>query len=285
MEDNEFASLTPIRAYEMNQSLLDETIPDRPLIAPLTPVMASLRPEYEGGSQTFVKQIDWLADHGYIGIRRTRGDGDCFYRSLAFAYIERILLSTDTALTVTSAISALEASQPLLEAAGFQRLVFEDFYDCFVSVINKIITPEGDGQLLTSTMLLEAFNSPEVSNSIVVYLRLLTSAQIRADPESYASFLFHPEIGEPMEIRDFCENFVEAVGKEADHVQITALSRALRVNISVAYLDGRAHGSQEGQVDFVQFHNTDEVDTDPVILLYRPGHYDILDRRSEDPLE
>lgn len=54
-----------------------------------------------------------------------------------------------------------------------------------------------------------------VSNSIVVYLRLLTSAQIRADPESYASFLFHPEIGEPMEIRDFCENFVEAVGKEA----------------------------------------------------------------------
>lgn len=60
-----------------------------------------------------------------------------------------------------------------------------------------------------------------------------------------------------------------ADGLCVDHVQITALSRALRVNISVAYLDGRAHGSQEGQVDFVQFHNTDEVDTDPVILLYR----------------
>lgn len=54
-----------------------------------------------------------------------------------------------------------------------------------------------------------------VSNSIVVYLRLLTSAQIRADPDSYSSFLVHPELGEPMEIRDFCENFVESVGKEA----------------------------------------------------------------------
>lgn len=53
------------------------------------------------------------------------------------------------------------------------------------------------------------------SNSIVVYLRLLTSAQIRADPDAYAGFLMHPEIGEPMELRDFCESFVEAVGKEA----------------------------------------------------------------------
>lgn len=37
--------------------------------------MAVLRAEYEGGSQVFVKQIDWLTEHGYAGIRRTRGDG------------------------------------------------------------------------------------------------------------------------------------------------------------------------------------------------------------------
>lgn len=54
-----------------------------------------------------------------------------------------------------------------------------------------------------------------------------------------------------------------------DHVQITALSRALKVNISVAYLDGRVYGSEEGKVDFVEFQNTDEPGVDPVILLYR----------------
>jgi ubiquitin thioesterase protein OTUB1 len=43
----------------------------------------------------------------------------------------------------------------------------------------------------------------------------VASAQIRSDPEEYAPFLFHPEIGEPMGTREFCENFVEAVGKEA----------------------------------------------------------------------
>ena len=54
-----------------------------------------------------------------------------------------------------------------------------------------------------------------VSNSVVVYLRLVASAQIRNDPDEYAPFLFHPETGEPMGTREFCEHFVEAVGKEA----------------------------------------------------------------------
>lgn len=67
---------------------------------------------------------------------------------------------------------------------------------------------------------------PLVSNSIVVYLRLLTSAQIRSDPENFAPFLFHPELGEPMDTREFCENFVEAVGKEAG-VFLSTLSMGL----------------------------------------------------------
>ncbi len=63
--------------------------------------------------------------------------------------------------------------------------------------------------------ILTPLASSSVSNSVVVYLRLLTSAQIRIDPDAYAPFLFHPELAIPMEPREFCENFVEAVGKEA----------------------------------------------------------------------
>ena len=64
-------------------------------------------------------------------------------------------------------------------------------------------------------MIVLQLNVDLVSNSIVVYLRLLTSAQMRSEPEKYADVLFHPELDEPMELREFCENFVEAVGKEA----------------------------------------------------------------------
>ena len=46
------------------------------------------------------------------------------------------------------------------------------------------------------------------------YLRLLTSAEIKTNPD-YAGFLLHPETGEQLDPENFCNNFVEAVGKEA----------------------------------------------------------------------
>ena len=51
-----------------------------------------------------------------------------------------------------------------------------------------------------------------------------------------------------------------------DHVQITALSRALQININIAYLDGRG---ANGVVDFVEFRNDKDTTTSPLILLYR----------------
>ncbi|PBK71721.1 cysteine proteinase [Armillaria solidipes] len=272
-EDTDISTLTTAQVFDLNQSLLDEaTGVTRPLIDEIAPISA-LRSEYEGGSHAFVRQIDWLTANGYHYIRRTRGDGDCFYRSVAFAYVERMLHALNPADAVENGVAALKSTLPMLENVGFQKLVFEDFYDVLESLLLSIVTPQTTGKTLNAVGLLEAFQSPEVSNSIVVYLRLLTSAQIRIDPDAFAPFLFHPELGEPMEVREFCEHFVEAVNKEADHVQMTALSRALQLNVNVAYLDGR---NSNGLVDFVEFRSAADANETPLTLLYRPGHYDIL---------
>ena len=51
-----------------------------------------------------------------------------------------------------------------------------------------------------------------------------------------------------------------------DHVQLTAISQALRVNVKIAYLDGR---NADGRVDYVTFnHASDEKET-PLTLIYR----------------
>ncbi len=84
--------------------------------------------------------------------------------ALAFAYIANILNASDTMLAATGALSILEASQPQLEEVGFQRLVFEDFYDCLAGLINQVISPGPDGQVLNINTLLEAFNNPEGAN-------------------------------------------------------------------------------------------------------------------------
>lgn len=52
---------------------------------------------------------------------------------------------------------------------------------------------------------------PLVSNSVVLYLRLLTAAQIRADPETYVPYLIDFQL-EPLE---FCEHFVQEMGVSA----------------------------------------------------------------------
>lgn len=89
---------------------------------------------------------------------------------------------------------------------------------------------------------------------------------------------------EPLPVREFCETFVEATGREAgqqhpphppylvltsthafpDHVQMMALSRALHLNIDIAYLDGHA-----SKVNFVEFRHAVSKDEKPIILLYR----------------
>ncbi|KAJ3972454.1 cysteine proteinase [Lentinula raphanica] len=270
-EDTDISTLSAAQIYELNQNLLDLTSDvQRPLIAALTPI-SELRAEYENGSPAFVKQIDYLQSQGYSSIRRTRGDGDCFYRSVAFAYVENLLHASDPELAVASALSTLEETQGMLESIGYERMVFEDFYEVLDELVKNVIAPDVSGRTLTEETLLEAFQNPEKSNSIVVYLRMLTSAQIKLDPESFTDFLFHPETGEPLEIRDFCEQLVDATGKEADHVQMTALTKILRINVDVAYLDGRG---SNGQVEFVKFEWAEAAT--PICLLYRPGHYDIL---------
>ena len=53
-----------------------------------------------------------------------------------------------------------------------------------------------------------------------------------------------------------------------------ALSQALKLNIDIAYLDGRG---QAGNIDFVEFRNAPEQETEPLILLYRSD----FDSRSQ----
>ena len=127
----------------------------------------------------------------------------------------------------------LDSTVPMLKEVGFEEMVFEDFLDIFKELIKSIVQPEPGRTRLTARGLFDTFNNAEgegtkkslscmlmrngglESNSIVVYLRLLTSAQIRLAPDEFDGFLFHAETGESMDARTFCEHFVESVGKEA----------------------------------------------------------------------
>jgi len=108
------------------------------------------------------------------------------------------------------------------------------------------------------------FNEQSNSDYIVVYLRLVTSGQLREDSDFFLNFI---EGGRSVE--EFCLQEVEPMYKESDHIHIIALCTALDVGARVRYLD-------RGSSDEAIAHDFPEGCPTAIHLLYRPGHYDIL---------
>ncbi|TKY85965.1 hypothetical protein EX895_004790 [Sporisorium graminicola] len=236
--DTKLESLTDAQRLELAEKLKSESTSNQPLISAVEPIEV-LQHEY-AGNDAFLGKINWLKDEaGFIGIRRAKGDGDCFYRAFAFAFIYKIMMMKDRPMHHFT-VKHVESTLQLLKQAGFDEEVVTDFYEPLKNLLSRMYSTDPESKELNEHALVEAMNDPEQSNSIVVYLRLLTSAFLKLNADEYTPFLFSLDNASadaaPPDMASFCANQVEAIGKEADHVQITALSRALKVSLDVAYL-------------------------------------------------
>ncbi|XP_069752340.1 ubiquitin thioesterase OTUB1-like [Narcine bancroftii] len=145
-----------------------------------------------------------------------------------------------------------------LVTQGFTEFTIEDFHNTFMDVIELV---EKQGSLAN---LLTAFNDQSTSDYLVVYLRLLTSGYLQREAPFFQHFI---EGGRT--VKEFCQQEVEPMAKESDHIHIIALAQALDTSIRVEYMD-RGEGGTTNQ------HIFPEGSEPRVFLLYRPGHYDIL---------
>ena len=261
----------------------------QPLVGELESApFASLHDEYS--SRVWQAQVASLVGKGYRGLRRVRGDGNCFLRAFAVAYMGKFVEERDLA-GAARARDRAKALAKSLKSAGFEEMVTEDFLALFVGQLEWVVSGGA-----TADALLQRFRDPETSNGVVFLLRLAISAEMRRRDEFYAPFLEHPD-GVP----GFCRANVEPMGEECDHPHIMALCSALRIRLRVEYMDGRS--DDVSHIDFEPLIDdepvTDDTDIDDTLLddtlyslgdpeedekhqsaclLYRPGHYDILIR-------
>lgn len=192
----------------------------------------------------------------YPHLRKTRGDGNCFYRAFGFAYLE-VLISNQVEYDRFKCLAS--QSKDELVSLGFPSFTIEDFHQVFMETI------EGVGKDHSVEELLKTFQDEGLSNYIVVYLRLLTSAQLQKKSDFFENFI---EGGRT--VKEFCSQEVEPMAKESDHIHIIALTDALGVCVRVVYMDRGGDSS-------VNLHDFPEDGSTPLVtLLYRPGHYDIL---------
>ncbi|KAL0357685.1 UNVERIFIED_CONTAM: OVARIAN TUMOR DOMAIN-containing deubiquitinating enzyme 1 [Sesamum calycinum] len=242
--------------------------------------LSSLAAEYKSGNPILVEKINVLTEQ-YAAIRRTRGDGNCFFRSFMFAYLEHILQTQDRA-EVDRITANVEQCRKTLLSLGYAEFTFEDFFALFLEQLESVLS--GTGASISHDELVQRSRDQSVSDYVVMFFRFITSGEIRKRSEFFEPFV---QGLTNTSVEQFCKSSVEPMGEESDHVHITALSDALGVPIRIVYLDRSCDDKGSVSVNHHDFtpaacHITNANSgatqaAKPFInLLYRPGHYDIL---------
>lgn len=242
--------------------------------------LSALAAEYQAGSPILLEKIKVLGEQ-YAAIRRTRGDGNCFFRSFMFAYLEHILETQDKA-EVNRVKANVEECRKTLQNLGYVDFTFEDFFALFIEQLDSVL--QGNETSISHHELINRSRDQSTSDYIVMFFRFVTSGEIKKRAEFFEPFILGLS---NTTVEQFCKSSVEPMGEESDHVHITALSDALGVPIRVVYLDRSScdtGGVNVNHHDFVPTCNDASNATsgssksvNPFIsLLYRPGHYDIL---------
>lgn len=223
----------------------------------------------------------------YRSMRRVRGDGNCFYRSFLFRYLEHLVAKLDEANDAVAARIAAapddaaaaavaldcpewtavkakirESKQRLLRV-GYTEIAIDLFWEVFVKLLDELPT--------RSARALEELFRDETAESgyLIWYCRALAAAFIKEDPERFLPFILGSNHAE---VNSFCTAEVEPMDRECEQVQIIALTEMLQIPVRIEYLDGRplADGEHLTQLCFPEGVESQ------IVLLYRPGHYDIL---------
>ncbi|KAG2448866.1 hypothetical protein HYH02_006216 [Chlamydomonas schloesseri] len=247
----------------------------------------ALKAEYENGNQNFVQKISKLGER-YRTFRRTRGDGNCFFRGFIYAYLEGLLQSQDL-VEANRFMSVVQSWKGKLVEGGFQELVFEDAMELLLEQVKEVTRASTDQ--FSQEKLLVNMRDDTVSNMIVMFLRLVTSCEVQRREDFFFPFILGMYDEPPATVELFCQRHVEPMGEESDHLHIVAVTEALQIPVRVVYLDssglpsGGGDGSGGGGGLEASCHGFVPDSCPPgtvprVHLLYRPGHYDILYAKS-----
>ncbi|CAG0880265.1 unnamed protein product [Darwinula stevensoni] len=204
-----------------------------PLVGEKEKLSVKMAEEYHS-DQVYSRKIDDLqTKYGYI--RRTRGDGNCFYRAFAYSYFENLLQDSKELARFQEVIKKTKED---LMHMGFPNFTVEDFYETFEDVLEKI------GSKISPDELHSIMNDTGTSDYLVVYLRLITSCHLQKEAAFFENFLEGD-----ITMKDFCSHDVEPMFRESDHIHIIALTSAVKVGVRVEYMD-RGEGGKVNAHDF-----------------------------------
>ncbi|XP_044410925.1 uncharacterized protein [Triticum aestivum] len=206
----------------------------------------------------------------YSEYRSVIGDGECFYRSFIFSYLEQVIDRQDTheehrLLRVVERMSMQHAN--LRWNSDFRRSS-----KAFKNLIKKIMRRK-HGRESTSShrkeKLLKFFSKDDTTLDIFIFLRLVVAIQMCSHREVYEPLI--PGLRGNYNLEDWCFWRVTPARRFTDHVMMLALATALEVPLRVE----RVRGGCDPDI-----YTGPGVPRARVTLLYSANHYEIIYPRA-----
>lgn len=264
------------RATASQEMLIRDEINSNDMISELKS-LSSLAALFENAEMKgFYTGIQYLSSR--YNTRQVRGDGNCFYRSLLYSYLEQILngllkedvgdLECVVANDELTRIKAfIDKSKADLVEIGYEEFAIETFHDMFVELLDGLPS-------MTSDSLLSMFQEDGSGDYYTWYMRVLCACYMRRDSERFLPFI---EDGCCVDMKSYCDREVEPMGKECEQLQIISLTEYMGVKVNIHYVDGRPFDKEQGPSVISLPESASGIEPKITVhLLYRPGHYDIL---------
>jgi len=242
----------------------------------------------------FKEKVCQLAERGYVGWRRVRGDGNCFYRAVGFGFLELLVTTTaqkraewittfldgirelhfDVAAERSAHADLVTHIQRLRDSGGWEvpsrgcettalGLLYQSMRDKKGTLDLALIRAM---RHLSAKFLVQNRHDTKIAGGIS--LETLCSAQGYGTPE------------------DFCRQILLPMGNEAEGVSLSLLPPVLGTNFRVAFLDRLGPNgvvycdySIDGAVG--EGLIKDDGSAPLVHVQLRPGHYDLVYFGSE----
>ncbi|TFB00861.1 Ubiquitin thioesterase OTUB1 [Trichoderma ghanense] len=211
----------------------------------------------------------------YSHYRQIKGDGNCGWRAIAFAYFEKLIDLGDQAQIEGEVARLMSLGHMISNIGGYEY--HEDFAEEAHNLLREIALNVANPGL-ARVILLQRFNDSGIEANIIYYFRILAATYLKANAAIYDDFA--ADFGG---IATYCSQAIDIVNREIEHLGIVGLANLLLKPIDfvleIAYLD-RSPGSQVNRYRFPEEANQqDPAALGPTLyLLYRPDHYDILYR-------
>jgi ubiquitin thioesterase protein OTUB1 len=251
------------QSQQQIQEIEDEVRQTQALVGQKETIEVGLISTYDKDTSPEYYQKALELSNRYSHIRKIRGDGNCFYRAVLTAVIERILNNRHELEPFTALCKSWR--KRLLDLS-FPELTTGDFCDSMETLCESI-----KENLKTNEVLMDDLNQDGIANYYVAFLRLITSGYLRENETEYAGFI---EGGRTLDL--YCIEEIEPMWKDCDHLSIIALVNALKTSLRIEYMD-RSQAPSGG------WHHDFSADgSEPKLyMLFRPGHYDLLYKKDQ----